>query len=320
MKKIITFSTLICMLLSLMTFGARAAITTEVNKEDAAPGEAVVVTIKSEAAIEGLIAVQYSFKYDTNVYEYVGMESNVFDQANPANGELPLLKWDRNEEINFPEGVLAKITLKVLGEAAEGATGAVEVTFEEAVLIGNKMVKETDEEYALLEAVTGAVEVEVHTHAYTEIKYNSKGHWTECTCGDKTVSVAHTFDNKDCAHRSNCTICKYVKLGGEHQVETVKGFDATCTEDGLTDGEKCLNCGEVIKAQEVIKAEGHQEEAYEGDGIKCGVCGEIIKAPTATPQPAKNNTWIWIVLGAVVVLGGAGAAFYFFWFKKKQAK
>ena len=49
-----------------------------------------------------------------------------------------------------------------------------------------------------------------------------------------------------------------------HKVEKLPGKAATCTEDGLTEGEKCSVCGEVIKAQEVIKAAGHTPEVVPG--------------------------------------------------------
>ena len=57
----------------------------------------------------------------------------------------------------------------------------------------------------------------------------------------------------------------------------------------MTEGEKCTVCGEVIKAQQVIKSSGHTVEKLPGkaatctedgltEGEKCTVCGEVIKA------------------------------------------
>ena len=43
----------------------------------------------------------------------------------------------------------------------------------------------------------------------------------------------------------------------DHTLEVVPGKAATCTETGLTDGEKCSVCGTVLKAQEEIPASGH---------------------------------------------------------------
>lgn len=48
---------------------------------------------------------------------------------------------------------------------------------------------------------------------------------------------------------------------------TIAGYAATCTKDGLTDGKKCTECGEMVTAQVVIPA-AHSFT----DGI-CGVCG-----------------------------------------------
>ena len=42
-----------------------------------------------------------------------------------------------------------------------------------------------------------------------------------------------------------------------HTPETIPGKAATCTEAGLTDGEKCKTCGEILKKQEEIPALGH---------------------------------------------------------------
>ena len=58
-----------------------------------------------------------------------------------------------------------------------------------------------------------------------------------------------------------CSRCDEVRREstpkGAHMPETVPGKDATCTDDGLTEGSKCSVCGIVLKAQEVISASGH---------------------------------------------------------------
>ncbi len=46
--------------------------------------------------------------------------------------------------------------------------------------------------------------------------------------------------------------------------------DATCTEDGITAGEKCADCGEITTPQETISATGHKDENADS---KCDVCG-----------------------------------------------
>ncbi len=118
-------------------------------------------------------------------------------------------------------------------------------------------------------------------------------------------------------------------------IETAKAVAPTCTEKGLTKGEKCSVCGEIFAAQEEIAALGHKEEIIpaveptfteEGstEGKKCSVCGEILEAPESVPvkvaeEPEANLTWLWILIAVVVVVAGAGVAVYFFVFKKKNA-
>ena len=55
----------------------------------------------------------------------------------------------------------------------------------------------------------------------------------------------------------------------EHTVEILPAVAPTCTESGLTEGSICSVCGEVIVAQEVIAATGHDYS----DGF-CVNCGE----------------------------------------------
>ncbi len=55
-----------------------------------------------------------------------------------------------------------------------------------------------------------------------------------------------------------------------HDEYTVPGYDATCTEDGLTDGVACDRCEETITAQETIPATGHNMSDWERvEGAPC---------------------------------------------------
>ena len=75
----------------------------------------------------------------------------------------------------------------------------------------------------------------------------------------------------------------------DHNRVTVKGLPASCLGSGLTDGEKCSICNEILKEQTIIPALGHTEEVIPAvaatctengktAGRKCSVCGEVIKA------------------------------------------
>ena len=63
----------------------------------------------------------------------------------------------------------------------------------------------------------------------------------------------------------------------------------TCTATGLTEGSHCLECGEVLVAQEVVPALGHTPETDAAvapdcdstgltEGSHCSVCGEVLTA------------------------------------------
>ncbi len=80
----------------------------------------------------------------------------------------------------------------------------------------------------------------------------------------------------------------------EHTVVEDKAIDATCTENGLTAGEHCSVCEEVLKAQEVVEAKGHTVvkdaavaagclTAGKTEGEHCSVCEEVLKAQEEVP-------------------------------------
>lgn len=81
------------------------------------------------------------------------------------------------------------------------------------------------------------------------------------------------------------------------------GKDATCTENGLTDGKHCSVCGVVIMAQQTISAKGHQygqwvevqKPTVEKTGLSqrsCAVCGDtqdkiLDKLPAPDVDPTE---------------------------------
>ena len=89
----------------------------------------------------------------------------------------------------------------------------------------------------------------------------------------------------------------------EHTIELVGVKEVTCTEDGYTGDEVCINCGYVVKEGEVIKATGHAwgewvtvvEPTETEAGYKervCSVCDEketeIIPEIGGGEDPWKN--------------------------------
>ncbi len=73
----------------------------------------------------------------------------------------------------------------------------------------------------------------------------------------------------------------------EHTIVTLEKVEATCTNNGLTEGKKCSICEEVIEEQQIIYAKGHTEvydeetnstcnKAGLTSGSHCSVCNTII--------------------------------------------
>ena len=96
----------------------------------------------------------------------------------------------------------------------------------------------------------------------------------------ETPKAAHTYDDK---YDATCNKCGFVRDAecAHTQTETVKGYAATCTASGLTDGTKCKNCGTIISAQKTIAATGHTYSS-----------GVIVVNATCTSNGTKKYTCI----------------------------
>ena len=110
---------------------------------------------------------------------------------------------------------------------------------------------------------TEEIPVLAHTHKYSEKVVEptctEKG-YTEytCECGD-------TYKDKETT--------------GSHKEEVVPGKEATCTEEGLTEGKKCSVCNEVLVEQTTISSKGH---SY-GEWV-------VVKESTETEKGSKEKT------------------------------
>ena len=68
----------------------------------------------------------------------------------------------------------------------------------------------------------------------------------------------HTPDSdRICTEDAPCTVCGTTVPGGEHTIVTVKGYAATCSVPGKTDGKKCSVCNENIEPQREIPTVDH---------------------------------------------------------------
>lgn len=80
-------------------------------------------------------------------------------------------------------------------------------------------------------------------------------YYFSCACGEKGQ---YTFESGELA---------------DHNFIKTDGKPATCTESGITDGEKCSVCGVVIKASENIPALGHDIVKHDAKEPTCTEAG-----------------------------------------------
>ena len=117
-------------------------------------------------------------------------------------------------------------------------------------------------------------------------------------CDGATVAQAvapatgHSYDN---AADADCNSCGEIRdVACTHQnTEKIDAVDATCTASGLTEGARCLSCGEITEAQRIVPAKGHTEVVDAAvaatctasgltEGKHCSVCNTVLVAQTAT--------------------------------------
>ena len=134
-------------------------------------------------------------------------------------------------------------------------------------------------------------------------------------------------------HNYFCDVCTD-NLCTDHNVEVIPGSAATCTKNGLTDGERCADCGEILVSQSVISALGHSYSDWvqvkaptiEEVGLEkrfCVTCGDEEQRELAKLDPVgqwlDDNRMalciVAIILTCVVATGVAVAAIL----KKKRS-
>ena len=112
------------------------------------------------------------------------------------------------------------------------------------------------------------------------------------TCTENGI-ITYIANFKNNAFKSQTKIVDDKKATG-HKVVVDQAKEATCTENGLTEGSHCSVCNEVIKKQEVIPATGHKEVLDSSkeatctntgltEGIHCSICNKIIKKQEIIP-------------------------------------
>ena len=148
--------------------------------------------------------------------------------------------------------------------------------------------------YDLNKVATPAPEPKKLEHSFSgDWTKDTSGHWHTCTLCKTAISdkADHIYDDP-CDEI--CNICGYTREV-KHTVVTVKGYPATCTDDGLSDGSYCSDCGKVLTEQTVIPKTGHKpviDEAVKAtcrhDGLTvgshCEYCGLVYVEQTVIPR------------------------------------
>ncbi len=113
----------------------------------------------------------------------------------------------------------------------------------------------------------------------------------------ETGKLPHTYSSDS---DTICDKCGYERDCLHPEKETVTGYAATCTKAGLTDGEKCKSCGEILVAQQEISVLPHTEvidNAVEStctktgltEGKHCSVCSTVIVKQETTDKKAHTE-------------------------------
>ena len=127
--------------------------------------------------------------------------------------------------------------------------------------------------------------------------------WSSSNSGIASVSADGIVKARKCG---SATITAQAENGSsasaeftvEHVLQKLPAKEATCTENGLTEGEKCSNCGKVTIEQETVPAKGHaygswivtKEATCTAKGSRkkvCANCGDVVTEAT----PANGHKW-----------------------------
>ena len=123
--------------------------------------------------------------------------------------------------------------------------------------------------------------------SYKDSTTKATGH----SYGNSVVTKQPTCTSEGTAIKTctkcNATVTEKLPAKG-HTAVTDKGYSATCTTAGKTDGSHCSVCNTVIKAQTVINATGHKSSGWIVDkaasiGVKgskhkeCTVCKKVLE-------------------------------------------
>ena len=109
-----------------------------------------------------------------------------------------------------------------------------------------------------------------------------------CNLCEEERTITHSYVEATCQAPKTCSVCG--KTEGEkleHTPVIDEAKDATCKEEGLTEGSHCSVCNEVLVKQEKVEKKDHtpvKDEAVDAtckaegltEGSHCSVCNEVL--------------------------------------------
>ena len=141
-----------------------------------------------------------------------------------------------------------------------------------------------------------------HTSADTDIPLNENTAAPHEHAWSVWIVDTEATCKSDGSMHIECTVCKEVLktevIAMAHtNVVTLSASAQTCTDTGLTEGSKCMDCGEVLIEQTVIPTHTRVKirdvkatcsSAGSVGGVKCSACNTILEPPT--PVPAAHTS------------------------------
>ena len=242
---------------------------------NAKPGEEIEVSISvTDNFEEGLGGIVATLTYPTDALEYVSYEKgSVLPEkatwsvkANTTKQTVSVTVLDNAGSENKTTGVIVTLTFKVK-DGVKGEIPAVVLSKLQA------LCNETDKSITKIEkAEVTNIEDKIYACTFGEPET------VEPSC---TAPGSITYTCTDCGEK---VVIPNGEGGSGHKEVIDIAKEPTCTEDGLTEGSHCEICGEVIKAQETVKSEGHKygewtttkepTETEKGEQKRtCSVCG-----------------------------------------------
>lgn len=244
--------------------------------------------VKKVVIEDGVTAIGYKcFPF------FTAMTEIVIPDSVKSIGRQAFVGCESLKSVNIPEGIT-----EVPEFAFESCTALESVTFPQSL----KSIGQHSFEYctSLKKVVVPAKVEELWLYAFANCT-SLEEVWFHCDCPEwidmlfsGTTTTAYYPEGNDTwtqekrdSVEGNVTWVTFAPEPCAHKnQETIKGKDATCTEDGLTSGKKCSDCGEVTVKQEKIKATGHsfgkwktvEEPTTEKNGKaerKCSSCGKV---------------------------------------------